>query len=343
MQIKALASERKNKGFVRECHGDLHLGNIALINEQVTLFDCLEFDADLRWIDVISDAAFVVMDLLAHQHPELAYHFLNSYLEQSGDYDGLAMLRFYIVYRASVRAKVATYRARQMPRASQEQLLQIELARTLVLLALEQTRSSVPSLTICFGLSGSGKTAISRAILEGLPAIRIRSDVERKRLAGLSPLARSNSGLGSGLYAAGNTERTYRWLADLAEKICSSGFSVIVDASFLRSNERMIFARLAKSLAIAFFIIDIRVDEPTLRCRVLRRMKSGSDASEANIEVLERQLQLREPLSDDERKSALMMDNSRCRTEPELRLVCKPFIERIIKECRDNVRHAANL
>lgn len=336
--IQALASARKQSGFVRECHGDLHLGNIALINEQVTLFDCLEFDADLRWIDVMSDVAFVVMDLLFHQRPDLAYRFLNAYLEQSGDYEGLQMLRFYVAYRGLVRAKVAMQRARQLPVGSQEQLLQIEAAHAYALLALEQTRNGAASLMICFGLSGSGKTVISEAILEGLPAIRLRSDVERKRLAGLKPLTRTNSRFGTGLYAADGTAQTYRRLAELTEVIFRAGFSVIVDASFLRSHDRLTFADLAKQLSAAFFVLDVRVDEPTLRCRVQRRLKTGADASEANLEVLERQLTLREPLSDDECKHALMIDNAQNRSELEVRQVCRPMIERIMNECRNPKR-----
>lgn len=191
---------------------------------------------------------------------------------------------------------------------------------------------------ICFGLSGSGKTVISEAILEGLPAIRLRSDVERKRLAGLKPLTRTNSRFGTGLYAADGTAQTYRRLAELTEVIFRAGFSVIVDASFLRRHDRLTFADLAKQLSVAFFVLDVRVDEPTLRCRVQRRLKAGADASEANLEVLERQLTLREPLSDDECKHALMIDNAQNRSELEVRQVCRPMIERIMNECRNPKR-----
>jgi len=106
-----LFSERQRSGFVRECHGDLHLGNIALVDGVVTIFDCIEFNEDMRWSDVLADVAFLVMDLRDRGRPDLASRFLSGYLERTGDYDGVQILRFYVVYRAMVRAKVACMRA----------------------------------------------------------------------------------------------------------------------------------------------------------------------------------------------------------------------------------------
>jgi len=112
-QLQQTFIERQRSGWVRECHGDLHLGNIALVDDRITVFDCIEFNPNLRWIDVMSEVAFLVMDLIVRNQKALAYRFVNAYLAQSGDYAGMAVLRFYLAYRAMVRAKVHGLRARQ--------------------------------------------------------------------------------------------------------------------------------------------------------------------------------------------------------------------------------------
>ena len=112
-RLTPLMAARKRDGFIRECHGDLHLGNLAWVDDQLLVFDCLEFNPELRWIDIISEVAFCYMDLLQRGHPDWAWLFLNLWLEATGDHAGLALLRYYAVYRALVRAKVAVLRAGQ--------------------------------------------------------------------------------------------------------------------------------------------------------------------------------------------------------------------------------------
>ncbi|WP_255347516.1 AAA family ATPase [Synechococcus sp. GFB01] len=160
-------------GRVRECHGDLHLGNLVLHRGRIEAFDCLEFNPALRWIDVISDLAFLVMDLQQRGHPEFATLLLNRWLELSGDYAGLRLWCWYSVYRALVRAKVAALGDQpDAVRAYVDRALAVSSARPRVLL-------------LCHGLSGSGKSHHSAGLLAPLGAIRLRSDVERKRLFGL--------------------------------------------------------------------------------------------------------------------------------------------------------------
>ncbi len=171
---------RLHDGFVRECHGDLHLGNIALVDDTVTVFDGIEFNEEMRWIDVMSEVAFTVMDLQDRRRSDLAFRFLNAYLETTGDYSGIGIFRFYLAYRAMVRAKVTAVRMRQLDRPDMS--LRAEY-RTYLDLTLGYTHRTHPAVIVMCGVSGSGKTTCSQALLESLGAIRLRSDVERKRLS----------------------------------------------------------------------------------------------------------------------------------------------------------------
>jgi len=295
-------AERQRRGFVRECHGDLHLGNIALVDGHVTIFDCIEFNDDMRWSDVMADMAFLVMDLQDRGRPDFAARLLNAYLERTGDYDGIQVLRFYIVYRAMVRAKVGYMRASQTqdPEARQ---MKIAECRGYLQLARRCAEFATPRIVITHGLTGSGKTTGSQALVESMSAVRIRTDVERKRLHGLAPDARSGSGLNAGLYSATETERTYARLAELTRIIVGASYSVVVDGSFLRRRERDRFRALAAQLGVPFAIADFVADLETLRARVERRLETAADASEADLRVLEHQLRTAEPLTADERAS----------------------------------------
>lgn len=291
---------RKQAGFIRECHGDLHLGNMLLLDGEATAFDGIEFSENLRWVDVISEIAFLAMDLEDRHHPELARRFLNAYLEVCGDYAGLAVLRYYRVYRAMVRAKVACIRAGQGSEpAGQEFLNYLALAERL-------THGSRPFIAITHGVSGSGKTTVSQALLEAQDLFRVRSDVERKRLFGLRPEQRS----GGEIYAPEATRRTYQRLAEVARCIVQAGYPAIVDAAFLRRSERLVMRELAQELGMPFVILDCTAADPLLRERVDRRMQQGHDASEADAKVLENQLRFREPLDETERRQSIAIDTA---------------------------------
>jgi aminoglycoside phosphotransferase family enzyme/predicted kinase len=293
---------RKTSGFVREGHGDLHLANLVLIDGGVTPFDCIEFNEDFRWIDVASDIAFVWTDLLDHRQPGLAAWFLNAWLEASGDFHALAVLRFYAVYRAVVRAKVAALRARQED--GRQAQAELDAARAYLHLASRIAVPPAPTLLITCGLSGSGKTTASSArLLDPEPVhagsiVRLRSDVERKRLFGLAPLDRSNPAADGGIYTPTATKRTYGRLAALSRELLEGGWPVIVDAAFLRREERAAFDALARELAVPFHILLTAAPIEELRARLMARR---DDASEATIAVLENQREWFEPLDDGER------------------------------------------
>jgi len=295
-RLTPLMRERKRQGMVRECHGDLHLGNLAWVDDSLIIFDCIEFSPALRWIDVISEVAFCFMDLLHRKRLGLAMRFLNAWLETSGDYEGVALLRYYAVYRALVRAKVAALRAGQSGDS--------EAHRAVVSSCLhlaEQLIQNMPTqLWITHGLSGSGKTTLSQSLLQEYGMIRLRSDIERKRLAGLDALVHSGAGVGQGLYTREAGRRTYQHLSRLAEKLLTTGWPVIVDAAFLERWQRDLFREVAQRQGLRLNILNLSVDHATLRERILRRAKQGQDASEADLRVLEHQIETGQLLGYDE-------------------------------------------
>jgi len=302
-------AQRKTDGFIRECHGDMHLANMALIKGEVVLFDCIEFNENLRWIDVISEVAFLTMDLEDRARPDLAYRFLNDYLGITGDYEGLKLLRYYSVYRALVRAKVACIRLDQPGLSATDTETVRELYRGYLTLAEGYVTAPHPMLLITHGLSGSGKTYLTQELLEQRGALRIRSDVERKRLFGYGAEARTRSDVASGIYTPDASKLTYERLAQLARIIVAAGYTVIVDATFLKRAQRDAFRNLAGRLGVPFAVLDFQAQETTLRQRIVARHEGGRDASEADLAVLEHQLASREPLAPDEQADVIAVDS----------------------------------
>ncbi len=301
--LATVFARRTAAGAERECHGDLHLENLLWHHGSIVAYDALEFDAALREIDVASEVSFLAMDLIAHGRPDLAYDFLNRYFEVSGDYAGIDVLRFYLVHRALVRAKVGAIKAAQ---AGHE-----KRADSYIETAHELCRPPTPLLLITHGLSGSGKTTITDELVGRLSALRVRSDLERKRLHGLAAGARTDSGVGQGLYLAGATRLTYERLAQIADRALRHGFNAIVDATFLRRAERWELRQVAAFNRARFAILDCTAPAEELRRRIAVRDKAGRDASEATLAVLEQQLAGDEPLDRAERRSAIRVDTGR--------------------------------
>jgi len=292
-RIAPLLRERRTRGKVRECHGDLHLRNLVRLDGALVPFDGIEFNAGLRWIDVLSDAAFLVMDLLDRGAAPLAWSFLNAYLEQSGDYEGVPVLRFYLVYRALVRAKVHLIRAAQHRIEAAERDRLRSQFRAYVALARRCACERRAGFVAMHGFSGCGKSMLAAALASELPGIRIRSDVERKRLQGLCADASSGSALGAGLYGRDATEATYAELARAAEAVATGGYTAIVDATFLRRKPRSLFAERARALGVPLVLIDVQAAVDVMRARVAERC---GDASEATLEVLAQQMATAEPI-----------------------------------------------
>lgn len=301
-------AERRAAGFVRECHGDLHLGNLVLIEGQPALFDCIEFNPQLRFIDVMSDVGFTWMDLIDHGLPRLAWRLLNGYLEATGDYAGLSTLRFYAVYRALVRAKVALIRGGQPGTPSAEREIDEHACARYLSVAENLTQEPRRRMVLTSGVTGSGKTTVSQHLLELLGAVRVRSDVERKRLAGVAATDHGLIGIDSGLYDAATKRHTHEQLTRAATLIIDAGFPAIVDATFLRRADRAMFRELAERLGARPTIVFCEAADETLRARVAARIARGTDASDATLEVLAHQLGLFEAPAGDEKALVLLID-----------------------------------
>ena len=299
--------KREALGFIRECHGDLHARNVVRWGGELVPFDCLEFDPKLRWIDIMNDVAFLVMDLTAYDRKDLEFAFLNAYLEQTGDYDGVRHLAFYAVYRALVRAMVDSLGAQSDP--AQRQEFQRRL-RVRVKTAVTFVNRPAPALIIMHGLSGSGKSWLSEQLIPGMGAVRIRSDLERKRLAGAQASAVGHGGLQQGLYDPQRSRRTYARLLECAESCLHAGLNVIVDAAFLVGVERRLFRELAAGRGLPFIIVLCEADRGVLVQRMENRRQLHVDPSDADAGVLDWQLSHTEPLSAEERAHVVVADTT---------------------------------
>lgn len=288
LQLKNTIADRKEKGFIRECHGDLHLGNIVLFEGKPTLFDCVEFNEDFRWIDLIADVSFLTMDLDAHQQPKLINDFINAYLTKTGDYFGLLLHKFYQSYRAVIRGKVTLFRLQQSNLEHNKKQSLLEEYNMNMQLAEKYMENHQPQLFITHGISGSGKTTYAKKLAREINAIHLRSDIERKRL------------FDKDLYSKEATEKTYQKLLEFTKKIITAGYSVIIDATFLKKQYRDEFKLYAEEKGIPFTILSCQVDEITRREWLEQRQRSASDSSDADYNIAQEQHTQLESLSHDE-------------------------------------------
>ena len=300
-QHHTLLKERKKQGFIRDCHGDLHLANIILYNNKPLLFDRLEFNEDLRWTDVIADLAFLMMDLTEKKKIGFANQLVNTYLHSTGDYQGLALLPYYLVYRAIVRAKIALFRLEQPGLSDKEHKKIQKEYYNFIKLAELYTLPSKPCLIITHGFSGSGKTTTAKNSVNYCGAIQISSDIIRKQLFHIPLHTSSNSGLNSGIYTTQATKETYKKLETLAEVIIKANFTVIVDAAFLKHSQRDSFYKLANRLKVPFYILHCKENDSEIQQRIKKRLNSVS-VSEADLTILTQQKKNNDPLTNLEKK-----------------------------------------
>lgn len=279
-QLQSLLEARQSDGHIRHCHGDLHLKNIALINGYPRLFDCIEFNDDFSTIDTMSDVAFLIMDCDAHGRADLGMRFLSRYLEFSGDYGGLKLLPLYLFYRATVRGKVACLLADELE--GESKALQTAEAANYFELALGYTGKRQNALFAIGGLSGSGKSHLALLGCEAERAIVIRSDATRKRIAS------SYSDLD--LYGRQMHSNTYHAMFEAAKVAIDTGYSVILDATFLHPDSRLHLNQLAESCSVPFHFFWLDIEESVLRARIEQRKLAERDISDADLHVLELQL-----------------------------------------------------
>lgn len=290
-RLTPLMMERKANGYVRECHGDLHLRNIAKYQEEVIFFDPIEFNEALRNIDVINDLAFLLMDLKARGEIGYAHRILTLYLEETGDYEAVALLPLYEVYRAMVRAKVAALQLSQLKNET-EHLKVREVCSRYLKLAVTLTQSAPTFIAVMHGFSGSGKSVVALALAEHCGAIRLRSDSERLRLYHEKEARYSHEA----------TQATYGHLGVLAKGLLGQHQSVLIDAASLKIWQRRKFQHLAVLLGIPFYIIHIETEESVIMQRLSSRASLSNDPSEATEAVVKEQFKTAEPFAEDEEK-----------------------------------------
>ncbi|WP_404437476.1 AAA family ATPase [Stutzerimonas chloritidismutans] len=297
-RLRPLLEQRSQQGFIRECHGDLHLGNATIIDNKVVLFDCIEFNEPFRLIDIASDAAFLAMDLEDRGLKCQARRFLNGWLERTGDYAALELLSLYKAYRALVRAKVSLFRLHQEQDAVQRRVI-LRQYRSYANLA--ESYSAIPSrfLAITHGVSAVGKSHVALRLVEALGAIRLRSDLERKRLYG-EPTERHDVVVNAGIYSAEATEATYDRLHSLAEAALNAGFSVVIDATYLKQSQRQAAWQVAESTGVPFIILACEAPDAVIEQWLTQRQAEGGDPSDATMAVVKAQQASREPLSESE-------------------------------------------
>ena len=308
-QLWARFEARHQNGEIRECHGDLHCGNIRFTSQgALEVFDAIDFNPDLRWIDPISEMAFLVMDLQMHNARPLATTTLNAWLECTGAYAGMDLWRWYHAYRAMVRAKVCALQAEQTSSNHATQRLRQDLNRYLQTASGDEAPAS-GGLVLMHGLSGSGKSTLSARLCISLEAVRIRSD--RERLRAFAPSGAAPARFTGDPYRA----EISRWLFDqhlpmLTERCLMSGYPVIVDATFLRQHERQTMLDLAARLNRQAAIVHCSCSDDTALARLSRRAQCGEDPSEADFSVRQQQQHWLEPLTAHERARTVQVDES---------------------------------
>ncbi|AZD24520.1 hypothetical protein C4K22_5458 [Pseudomonas chlororaphis subsp. aurantiaca] len=295
-RLKPLFAQRKAEGFIRECHGDIHLGNATLIDGKVVIFDCIEFNEPFRFTDVYADAGFLAMDLEDRGLKCLARRFISQYLEQTGDYQGLELLNFYKAYRALVRAKVALF---SMPADASPMQRATALRQYRNYANLAESYSTIPSrfLAITSGVSAVGKSHVAMRLVEALGAVRLRSDVERKRLFGEQQV---QNDLNVGIYNAQANTATYDRLHELAGIVLRAGFPVVIDATYLKRDQRDAAAKVAEATGTPCLIIDCNAPQAVIASWLAQRQADRNDPSDATLAVIEQQQANREALSAEE-------------------------------------------
>ncbi|MGB8700026.1 MAG: AAA family ATPase [Thermosynechococcaceae cyanobacterium] len=310
-------TQRQRAGKIRECHGDLHLNNVCLYNNKIQIFDCIEFSPAFRNIDTIYDMAFMVMDLAFHGRIDLANLFLNTYLEETGDYEGAGLLPLYLCMRAYIRGNVNALSLKDRTISTADKADLLRRSQAYYHLAWRYAQRSPGRLLMMSGVSGSGKSTIARQLAQSLNAIHIRSDAVRKHLAGI-PLQQRGDQDGaseSGIYTPEMTHKTYTRLLELGLFLAQQGFVVILDAKYDRQVLRQGVLEAAAIAHIPIHIVQCVAPTEVLRDRLQTRT---GDITDATADLLETQLATAEPLTDQEQaiativRTADSVDCSRC-------------------------------
>lgn len=296
-----LFQRRVDQNWIRACHGDLHLNNLCYWQNQLYLFDCIEFNEPFRYVDVMYDVGFVVMDLLAKDCRALATAFLNHYVEQTGDWEGLQLLPLYISRQAYVRAKVTSFLLDDPAIDPATKAQSSDTAAAYYRLAWDVVQPQAGRLYLMAGLSGAGKSTTARELARQTGAIHLRSDAVRKHLAGVPLLERGDQSL----YSPAMTQKTYHRLLELGLTLAQAGFTVVLDAKYDRQALRQPVLDQAQATGIPLQMLHCTAPPEVLEDRV--RQRSG-DIADANLAVLKQQVM--EPFTEAEQAAVRPLDTT---------------------------------
>lgn len=304
-ELETVFEERRKTGHVRNCHGDVHLNNIVTFRDEIKIFDCIEFNKAFRWIDVIDELAFLAMDLETRSKTKFAHRAVNDYLDLTGDHSALQLLDFYRTHRALVRCKVNLF---QSDENDQDRI--DSDADHYLKLAESYTRNRNVVLLLAHGLSGSGKTTVTQQFIDRHGAIRVRSDVERKRLADVDFKETPDPQRSSDVYSEEMTIRTYEVLETKTKQILQAGFPAIVDATFLKRHFRRQFINLAQDLDVPVGILTFQLPEKVLKERLRKREHEEESVSDADATVLPEQKEVADPLENPDVNSIFRIESA---------------------------------
>ncbi len=298
-RVASWMSARRDSGRIRECHGDLHCGNIVRRDGRLLAFDCLEFDPALRWVDVAQELATLLADLQARHQMRPAAAFLGGYLARAADYQACRLLGVYQAHRALVRAKVAALNAMNATVDHQDAAGARSQYRRHIDCARGFLSARRPVLILMHGVSGSGKTWLAQRLAPRLGAVHLSSDRERKRIAAQACGAATDSRVRD-LYSPQSRAQVYQHLAACAADTLAGGYPTIVDATFGRRQDRSLFQALAAQQAASLWLVHCHAPAPLLRTRIEERLRHQRDLSDADLRVLELQERQFEPLLPEE-------------------------------------------
>ena len=282
---RELLTSRLDEGWIRDCHGDLHLEHIHLAPDAVRIYDCIEFNTDLRHIDVACDLAFLAMDLDFNERPDLAQHIVDESARLLQDSGMKSLMDFYKCYRACVRGKVESLHAMAETVSEAEKGAARQLARSYFRLALRYAiAGSSPCAFVLMGKIASGKSVLAAALGEETGWPVISSDRERKTLAKVPLHRRGSTEERAALYTQEMTARTYERLLSLATDALQRGHHVIIDATFSKQAQRLHWKDRLLSAGNHTVWIEASASEPVVRERLLQRDQSDAVVSDARLE-----------------------------------------------------------
>jgi len=303
-----LFRRRIKEGRIRDCHGDLHAAHICFTNG-ICIYDCIEFNDRFRYCDVASEIAFLAMDLDHYGRADLSRSLVNAYVDGSRDAELGKLLNFYKCYRAYVRGKVEGFKLDDPYIAPAEKRQALEIASSYFDLADSYIRSK-PVLFITTGLVGTGKTFLAQALAKRLGLVVISSDVTRKKLASIPITEHRFEEFDSGIYSPEFSRKTYDKMFSEAKLVLDDRGSVILDASFIKAEERLKAKELAREIGADFFIIECTLDEESIKQRLVQRPEEGS-ISDGRWEIYPPQKRAFEPVVEVPPQKHAIIDTSK--------------------------------